>query len=90
MLIERKSPINETNKKRYKFFLCKGFEKLHRVFIKYENRVATIKATPLASDGVINIKEIKIVAISTCIPVTNNPDIAKRKTFIVNKLLSII
>lgn len=83
MLIERKSPINETKKKRYKFLLCKGFEKLHKVFIKYENRVATTKATPLASDGVININEMRIVAISTCTPVTNNPEIAKRKVFIV-------
>jgi hypothetical protein len=54
MAMARKSPKHETIQNRNRFFPCNGLEKLHVVFIKYENMVATTKATPLASDGAGN------------------------------------
>lgn len=72
--MDRKRPIVETDINRNKFLLCKLSEKLHKVFIKYEMRVATVNAIPFANAGVININSMQIVAIMIWINVTNKPD----------------
>ena len=63
---------------RTRFLPCNVLEKLQVVFIQYENTVATTNATPFASEGTGNTNCMKAVAISTCNPVTNKPEMAKR------------
>ena len=79
MVIERKRPVDETMEKRSRYLLCNGFEKLHNVFIKYENNVAIKNAIPFANGGIGNMKLMKVVATITCTTVASSPDTAKRK-----------
>src|SRR5260221_2744149 len=83
MAMARTSPTHATAQKRSRFLPCSGFPKLQIVLIKYENIVATTKATPFAIDGAGNTSWMKAAATSTCSPVASNPEIPKRSACLV-------
>lgn len=72
------SPIKATTRNRQKFLLAGAAEKLHNVLTSYEKIVATQKATPLASGGLVFNWLIRPSATTVCKAVAPTPVSAKR------------